>query len=161
MVKPSFAITFRALLPIRLLLALCLGLGLATVSSADQHGGDAAEVKGLFVVVTSADPQTQLMAMVLSTQAKAKGKSVRLLLCGPGGDLALQEGEETRLKPRDVSPQMLMGKLMADGVQVEVCAIYLPNKGVGAEALRPGITAAKPPAIADALLAPGIKLFTF
>ena len=33
-------------------------------------GGD--DVKGIFVVVTSADPQTQLMAMSLSTQVLGK-----------------------------------------------------------------------------------------
>ena len=34
---------------------------------------------------------------------------------------------------------------METGAAVEVCTIYLPNKGVGGEALIDGITAAKPP----------------
>jgi predicted peroxiredoxin len=119
------------------------------------------DVKGVFVVVTSADPQTQLMAMSLSTQVLTKGKSVQILLCGPGGDLALKNGKEVVLKPLDKSPQALMKGLMGNGVKVEVCPFYLPNKGGTPADLTDGITIAAPPAVADGLIEPGIKLFTF
>jgi predicted peroxiredoxin len=119
------------------------------------------DVKGLFVVVTSPEPQTQMMAMVLATQAQMKGKTVQVLLCGPGGDLALKESKEVILKPRNKSPQMLVKGLMEKGINVQVCALYLPNKGKTIADLIHGVTPAEPPSIAEALLEPGIKLFTF
>jgi predicted peroxiredoxin len=115
----------------------------------------------MFVVVTSPEPQTQLMAMVLSTQAVMKNKHVHILLCGPGGDLALKGGKEVTLKPKNVSPQMLLKGLIKKGVPVQVCALYLPNADKTPADLIDGVTPARPPAIAGALLEPGIKLFTF
>lgn len=141
------------------LLALCFIALFVTASAlmAEKRS------EGLFVTVTSGDPQTQMMAMVLSTQALNKEASVRMLLCGPGGDLALQKGEETLLKTRmgDRSPQMLLRNLIKNGAVVEVCAIYLPNKGVDAEALIEGVEAARPPVIADYLLSPQWEKMTF
>ena len=118
-------------------------------------------VEGIFVVVTSPDPQTQLMAMVLSTQTLKKGKSVRVLLCSTGGDLALKSGKEVVLKPINKSPQMLLKNLINNGVTVQVCPLYLPNKEASLSDLITGVTQAKPPLIADILLEPGVKLFTF
>ncbi|MDM8525731.1 hypothetical protein QUF80_20355 [Desulfococcaceae bacterium HSG8] len=119
------------------------------------------DIKGIFVVVTSDEPQTQLMAMSLSTQALLKGKYVRILLCGPGGNLALKYGEEFILEPINKSPQMLMKNLMQKGVIVEICPFYLPNMGGSPADIVEGIGVAKPPEIADGLLEPGVKLFTF
>jgi predicted peroxiredoxin len=119
------------------------------------------EVKGMFVVVTSPEPQTQMMAMVLATQTMLRGKKVQVLLCGPGGDLALKESKEVILKPSNKSPQMLMKNLIKQKVTVQVCALYLPNKGKTTADLMPGVSTAKPPAIAKTLLEPGVKLFTF
>ncbi|MGD8531289.1 MAG: DsrE family protein [Syntrophobacterales bacterium] len=119
------------------------------------------DVKGMFIVVTSPDPQTQMMAMVLATQIAMKGKKSQVLLCGFAGDLALKESTEVILKPNNKSPQMLMKNLIKLGVTVEVCALYLPNKGKAMADLVPGVSPAKPPAIAEALLEPGVKLFTF
>jgi predicted peroxiredoxin len=123
--------------------------------------GAQSDVKGVFVVVTSPEPQTQMMAMVLSTQLVLRGKKVQILLCGPGGDLALKEGKEVALKPKMKSPQMLMKDLIEKGVIVQVCALYLPNKELTPADLTEGVTPAKPSAIADALLEAGVKLFTF
>ena len=115
----------------------------------------------LFVVVTSADPQTQGMAMVLSMQAVQQGAEVQMLLCGPGGDLALKGSPQTVLKPRDVTPQGMLTKLVGMGVKPSVCALYLPNNGKSPADLIEGVGVAKPPAIAAALLADDTKLFTF
>ncbi len=60
-----------------------------------------------------------------------------------------------------MSPQGLMRKIMEAGAPVEVCAIYLPNKGLEADALIEGITAAKPQEMAAHLLAPDTRLLTF
>ena len=124
----------------------------------------AAQATDLVTIVTTAEPQTQLMSMVLSMQSRQQGASVHVLLCGPGGDLALVDAPETATapqKPRDMSPQGLMGKLMEAGGTVEVCAIYLPNKGLGEADLLPGITAAKPAEMAARLLAPDTRIMSF
>jgi hypothetical protein len=42
-----------------------------------------------------------------------------------------------------------------------VCAIYLPNKGVGQDALLDGIAAAKPAEMAGRLLADNTRLLSF
>ena len=54
-----------------------------------------------------------------------------------------------------------MRKIMEAGGVVEVCAIYLPNKGVDADALTDGVTPAKPPAMAARLLAPNARIMSF
>ena len=60
-----------------------------------------------------------------------------------------------------MSPQGLMQKIMEQGATVEVCAIYLPNKGVGADALLDGVGSAKPPAMAARMLATGARIMSF
>jgi predicted peroxiredoxin len=118
----------------------------------------------LVTILASGEPQTQLMAMVLTMQSVMQGASARVLLCGPAGDLALKEPPESATAPqapRGMSPQGLMTKIMETGTPVEVCAIYLPNKGVGAEALMDGVAAAKPPAMAAELLKPNVRIMSF
>ncbi len=139
------------------LAALALILGLALPGSPRAAG----DRPSLLVVVTSDEPQVQGMAMVLSKQSAAAGAQVRILLCGPGGDLALQGAPQTKLKPRNVTPQEMLVGLMVDGVTAEVCALYLPNNGKSADDLIQGVGLAKPPAIAAAMLAPNTRLFTF
>jgi predicted peroxiredoxin len=136
---------------------------LVTVILASLNGLAVAQkaVNGLFVVVTSPEPQTQMMAMVLANQAAMKGKTVQVLLCGPGADLALKQRKEVILKPKNQSPQLLLKNLIKKGVVVQVCALYLPNKGRTASDLIQGVTPAKPPEIAEVLLEAGVKLFTF
>ena len=118
----------------------------------------------LVTVVTSAEPQTQLMAMVLTMQAAQQGSPVRILLCGPGGDLGLADAPAAATAPqppRDMSPQGLMKAIMAKGATVEVCAIYLPGKGLDAAALLPGVGVAQPPAMAGAMLAADARVWSF
>ncbi len=120
--------------------------------------------KKLVTIVGTSQPQTQLMSMVLSMQALQQGASVYILLCGPGGDLALKDAPESATAPqapRDMSPQGLMQKIMAEGGTVEVCAIYLPNKGVGQDALIDGVGTAKPPAMAARLLEDNTRIMSF
>ena len=120
--------------------------------------------KRLVTVVATAEPQTQLMAMVLTMQAVQQGAAARILLCGPGGDIALKDAPASATapqKPKGMSPQGLMAKIMATGTPVEVCAIYLPNKGLEATALIDGVGVAKPPAMAAHLLQDDTRLLTF
>lgn len=60
-----------------------------------------------------------------------------------------------------MSPQGLMQKILEAGGTVELCAIYLPNKGVDATALLEGINSAKPPEMAARLLADDTRIMSF
>ena len=121
--------------------------------------------KNLVTVVTSPDAQTQLMSMVLTMQSAQQGAKAQILLCGPAADMALKDAPESATapqKPKGMSPQGLMKMIMdKTDTKVEVCAIYLPNKGVDATALLDGVTAAKPPAMAAALIADDTTVLSF
>ncbi|ACF47244.1 conserved hypothetical protein [Prosthecochloris aestuarii DSM 271] len=140
--------------------ATLFALLMMVVMPQQSHASDD-EKEGLFVVVTTDDAQTQMMAMVLSTQTVKQGRSVQMLLCGPAGELAVKGSEQTMLKPIEKSPQMLLQGLMKSGVTVEVCPLFLPNKGADASVLIDGVTIAKPPVVAQKLSEEGVKLFTF
>jgi hypothetical protein len=56
---------------------------------------------------------------------------------------------------------MLLKGLIESKVTVEVCPLVLPNKGLTPFDLIEGVSVAAPPIVAEGLLAPGIKLFTF
>ncbi len=135
---------------------------LATV--AGVAGPAMADDKKLVTIVGTAEPQTQLMSMVLSMQSLQQGASVYILLCGPGGDLALKDAPDSATAPQEpkgMSPQGLMKKVIGAGATVEVCAIYLPNKGVGADALIDGVGRAKPDEMAARLLADDTRIMSF
>ena len=122
------------------------------------------ETPDLVTVLTAPEPQTQLMSMVLTMQSIKQGAVAHMLLCGPAGDLALKDAPASATapqKPKGMSPQGLMQKIMAQGATVEVCAIYLPNKGIGADALLDGVGVAKPPAMAAKLIAPNARVMSF
>ena len=124
----------------------------------------AGEQPDLVTILTSADPQTQLMSMVLTMQSLQQGANTHILLCGPAGDLALKDAPASATapqKPKGMSPQGLMQMIMAKGGKVDVCAIYLPNKGVEADALIDGIGSAKPHPMAAELLAENTRIMSF
>ncbi len=141
----------------KLTLAAALALPLAAPALAD-------EARSLVTVVAAAEPQTQLAAMVLTTQAVEQGHPVRMLLCGPAGDIALTDAPESATAPqppRDASPQGMLEALIARGVTVEVCAIYLPGLGADASVLIEGVGVAQPPAMAAAMLAEDTVVWSF
>ena len=118
----------------------------------------------LVTILTAAEPQTQLMAMVLTMQSMQQGAKAYILLCGPAADIALKDAPASATaaqQPKGMSPKGLMMKIMEAGTPVEVCAIYLPNKGVGADALIDGVTAANPAAMARRLMDDDAQLLTF
>ena len=118
--------------------------------------------KGLNVVVTSADLQAQMMAMVLSVQTiKKHGKEVNMVLCGAAGDLALRSTKTEAFLPPKKSPTMLLKKLLEMGASIEVCPLYLPNAGKSTDDLIQGITVAKPPVVAGRLLDKDYQNLTF
>ncbi len=139
-------------------------IGAVTAAVLASGAAVADEAKKLVTVVTSAHPQTQLMSMVLTMQSLKQGASTHILLCGPAGDLALKDAPPAATAPqapKDMSPQGLMKAIVAAGGVVEVCALYLPNKGVGLDALLDGVGAAKPPAMAARLLADDTVVLSF
>ena len=139
-------------------------LSLAAAALALGAGAALADERRVVTVVTADHPQTQLAAMVLSTQAMEQGASLHMLLCGPAGDIALQDAPETvtaEQPPRGASPQgMLMG-LIERGATVEVCAIYLPGLGADESVLIEGVGVAQPPAMAAAMMAEDATVWSF
>ena len=118
----------------------------------------------LVTVITSDDAQTQLMGMVLTMQSVKAGASAHMLLCGPGGDLALKDASDSATAaqpPMGMSPQGLMQKIMAAGATVEVCALYLPGKGADAGVLLDSVGVAAPPAMAARLMDADARVLSF
>ena len=118
--------------------------------------------KGLNVIVTSADRQAQMMAMVLSVQTmKEHGKEINIVLCGAAGDLALQSTNTETFLPLEKSPSMLLNALLKMGASIKVCPLYLPSTGKTTNHLIAGITVAKPPVVAGRLLDKDYQNLTF
>ncbi|BAK73318.1 MAG: DsrE family protein [Arcobacter sp.] len=108
--------------------------------------------KGLNVVITSKDAQTQMMGMVLSMMTLKQKKEVNMTLCSDAGDLAVKGIESPILKPQDKSPKMMLQALIKQGAKVEVCPLYLPNASKDETVLLEGISVAKPAEVAKKLL---------
>ncbi len=121
----------------------------------------AALAQPVTVILSSASPMTQGMAMVLATQMQAQGAQVDILLCDQAGDLALKESQSPKLKPKDVSPAQMLDGAMKQGATASVCALYLPNSGHTAADLKDGVQPAKPDAMGQALLQAERKVFSF
>ena len=118
--------------------------------------------KGLNVIVTSADRQAQMMAMVLSVQTiKKHGKEINIVLCGAAGDLALQSTNTETFMPPQKSPTMLLKALLKMGASIQVCPLYLPHAGKTTSDLIEGITTAAPPDVASRLLDKDYQNLTF
>ncbi len=115
----------------------------------------------ILVVLTAEDNMTQGMSMILANQSLDQGADVRVLLCGPGGQLGLQGHDGDVLQPREVSPGQLLNRLIENEVLVEVCAIFLPNTEWTEGDLREDVGVAQPADVAAWMLRPGVKLFPF
>lgn len=137
-------------------------LALSLLATSVTHAEPAQK---LVTIVTSPEAQTQLMAMVLTFQAVQQGAEAHILLCGPAGDMALKDAPESVLapqKPKDMSSQGLMSMILEKtSTTAEVCAIYLPNAGLQADALIDGVTAANPEVMAARLLADDTRIMSF
>jgi|TARA_B100001059_G_C17771369_1_gene548638 predicted peroxiredoxin len=151
-------VNFMRILTVILLLA-------STISfSAFADDNKAGTKPKLLSFITSDNTQTQLMGMVLSSQALKQGAEVNILLCGQAGDIALIDAPQsvlTQLKPKNMSPQSLMKNIIKMGGTVQVCALYLPNRGVKKTDLIEGITPALPPHIAKKMLDAETKVISF
>ena len=121
----------------------------------------AEQAKGLNVVLTSADTQTQQMAMVLSMMTLKAGKEVNMVLCSKAGDLAIKGMKSEVLKPLDKSPKMLLKAIIGKGANVKVCPLYLPNSDKSSSDLMDGIGEAKPQNVAKKLLDKDFKVLSY
>lgn len=140
------------------LLALALAFGLAPAATAADTKAN------MLVILTSPETETQAMALVLANQAAKDGAALHLMLCGPAGDIALKTPPAQAAKvvtPKGMSVLSLLKGLKAKGGKVDVCAIYLPNRKLGPDALADGIGVAKPPVIAAEMIDAGTRLATF
>ncbi len=114
------------------------------------------------VSISTSTPMAQQGAgLVLAGQAIEQRASVRILLCGAAGDIALNGAQMPALKPRNVTPQQMLHGLIKNGAKVEVCALYLPNTGRQATDLIAGVTPAKPADVAGHLLKAEVKVLSF
>ena len=141
------------------LAALALGTSLLSMGAGAQE--PAAPISEALVIVNSGSLQTQGMAMVLANAMQASGTKINILLCDKAGDLALQSTHSAALKPNNVTPEQLLVKLQKNGAKVDVCALYLPNSEHNTEELRADIGVATPPQIAQQMIHPNIRVFTF
>lgn len=109
----------------------------------------AQEPQRVLALVTTAEPQVQGMAFVLLNAMRQQGATVEVMLCGPAADLARREPPAaTPLRPMNTTPAAMLAGMVRAGVRTEVCALYLPNAGLGPEALLEGVRPAQPPEMA-------------
>jgi predicted peroxiredoxin len=137
-------------------------LGASGVEREAQASED--ERERLVTIVATGEPETQLMAMVLTMQSVQQGAEARILLCGPGARMAWKDAPASATapqKPRDMSPQGLMAKLVGMGVRTEVCAIHLPNAGKTEADLIEGVGVAQPPEMAAGIMAEDVRVLSF
>jgi predicted peroxiredoxin len=149
----------RFLLPV--LFVAILGWGLGAPAPIHAQDDAPASADNIFVVVSSGEAPTQMMAMVLGNQVAAKGASVRVLLCDSAARLAVEGESFPSFEPAGKTPQDLLRGLMQKGATVEVCAIFLPNTDVEKSDLLSGVGVAKPGPVADHMMKPDVRYFTF
>ena len=137
----------------------------AALALTSAGAAQAAEPRKLVTLLTAPEAQTQLMAMVLTMNAVAHGAEAKILLCGPAGDIALKAAPEPATAgqpPQGASPQGLLKTMIEkNGVQVQVCAIYLPGLCAGAEVVIVGVTAVTPDAMDMELRSDDSTVFRF
>lgn len=152
----------------QLICVMTLGVALTGCSQSNisaKASGEATKVAApILTVITEQAPETQLMALILSKAAVDQGSPVQILLCDKGGDLALKSPptlSQQPLAPKNMSPTGLLSKLINSGVKVDVCAIYLPNREFGKDALIDGVGVATPPEIAGYFTQVETKILSF
>ncbi|TDN95921.1 MULTISPECIES: hypothetical protein [Halomonas] len=154
------------------LAAAAATIGLSGTALANSHGGEAEGGKAMddkaLVILTSDSLQTQGMAMILSNAMQQQGTDLNILLCDAAGHLAVQgyESAEPFKTPamsevNQMTPEVILGKLIDNGAQVDVCAIYLPNSEYQEADLLEGVGVAAPGPIAKMMRDPSIPVYSF
>jgi predicted peroxiredoxin len=150
------------LMTLSIRLASCVLLGLALSSPLAAAEQEAATPK-LLTVLTSDANETQAMALILTTQYARIGGEAQVLLCDAAGELGVTDSlmGSMVVQPAGRSPRQMLQGMIEAGVKVEVCAIFLPGRGLDAADLVDGVGVAQPPAIAALMANPDWRLFTF
>lgn len=147
-----------------IILAATLAMAAPVMADDQVQSGEEAMAKDserALVILTSDSPQTQGMAMILANAMQQQGSKLNILLCDRAGDLALKSHTSEPLAPKGATPEGLMQKMMSEGAEVQVCAIYLPNSEHGEEDLRDGISVAAPGPMAEMMRDTKLPTFTF
>ena len=114
------------------------------------------------VIISTASLQTQGMAMALSRALQEQGVQLNILLCDKAADLAIASYHSAAaLEPKGMRPENLLQKMLEDGAQVAVCALYLPNSCYKEQDLRQGVNVAQPAQIAQMMRSKDTKVFNF
>lgn len=139
-----------------------LAFGAATFASLAVVPALAADSKQKTLMLLSApEAESQAFMLVLANELQGAGNPVHVLLCGAAGDSALKAAPEAATRavtPKGLSVKMLLEGLVKKGGKAEVCAIYLPNRKLAADALIDNVTPAQPPAIAAMMADPAVKV---
>ena len=118
----------------------------------------------LMSVITTANPEAQFMALTLLKTSGVDPRQIRVLLCGPGGDLALKvpaEASPQTFGPESRTAHALLAELDENGATIEVCAIYLPARRSDRSILMDSIGVASPADIGPILADPAVRVLTF
>lgn len=148
-----------------LLVASVLTLSFPMMAVAEHHENESEKA---MIILTSDSLQTQTMAMILGNAMYQQGTELHILLCDAAGDLATndyQSEQAVNTPPSNsagqVTPEGILGMLMAEGATVDVCAVYLPNSEYTQEDLRDGVGIAAPGPMAEMMRDPQIPVFSF
>jgi len=115
----------------------------------------------MLMLLSASAAEAQAFNLVLANQLQASGHGVHMLLCGEAGDMALKAVPEAATKavtPQGMTVRTLLEGLLKKGGTVQVCAIYLPNRKLQADALLEGVSAARPQDIAAMIVDPAVKV---
>ncbi|KPF64233.1 hypothetical protein IP69_18530 [Bosea sp. AAP35] len=115
----------------------------------------------MLMLLSAPAAEAQAFNLVLANQVQASGHGIHMLLCGEAGDMALKTAPEAATKtvtPQGMTVRTLLEGLLNKGGTVQVCAIYLPNRKLQADALMEGVSAARPQDIATMMVDPAIKV---
>lgn len=132
----------------------------AMIGAAASQENDVNQPQRALTIVTSASAETQFMALVLTGAVMTEGEGATILLCDAAGDLALKDGiapEMQPIAPPQKTPRQLLKKLKSDGADVQVCAIYLPNRSYREGDLMEGVTVATPAAMGKLMADPSTR----
>jgi hypothetical protein len=115
----------------------------------------------LLVIVTSPAPMTQAMAMFLAREALSRQTPVRMVLCGPAGELALSSYAGPAFQPAGLTAQQFLRGVIQAGAQVQICPIFLNNPPGAAAALIEGVAPTTPADVGAFMDRPDVRFLNF
>ncbi|RUR34827.1 hypothetical protein ELY33_01215 [Vreelandella andesensis] len=148
-----------------LLIAGAFAFAVPVLATAENHSSESDKA---LIILTSDSLETQTMAMILGNAMYQQGTELHFLLCDAAGDLAVSGYESDKAvntppsnPAGQVTPEGILSMLMAEGANVDVCAIYLPNSDYTQENLLDGVGVAAPGPMAEMMRDPNIPVLSF